>query len=286
MSEPMTGAPLIRRGEAPRERGFGVVRLLRSVFRQRALVREMARRELTDMHAGQAAGLVWLVVHPILLFMVYAFLFTVVFKVRIADRGPEDYLVYLFSGTGPWLFTQDVLARASNVMVANQSIVKKVMFPAEVLVAKTIASSLIVQSILMTLVVGYIVVARGGFSPMMAMLPLLIVLHLALLWGIALFLSALTPYFRDIPELVRIFLTVNIYLVPIMYLPDMVPGPLRFVLNANPFSYLVWCYQDVLYHGAFTHPGAWAVLALFAAGALAGGSYVFVRLRHYFGSML
>jgi lipopolysaccharide transport system permease protein len=286
MNDPLAADSMIRRGPAPREQGVGMLRLAGSLFRNRSLVREMARRELVDTHAGQAAGFVWLVVHPILLFMIYAFLFTVVFKVRIANRGPEDYLVYLFAGLGPWLFTQDVIARVSNTMVANQNIVKKVMFPPEVLVAKTLASSLAVQSILMTLVVGYIIVARGGPSPMMLMLPVLIGLHLVLVWGLALLLAALTPYFRDIPELMRIFLTLNIYLVPIMYLPDMVPGVLRFVLHINPFSYLIWCYQDVLYHGAFTHPWAWLVLAVFAGTAAAAGSYVFVRLRHYFGSIL
>jgi lipopolysaccharide transport system permease protein len=286
MSSPYVDDVLIRRGTAPRERGLGIFTLALSIFKNRTLVWEMARRELIDAHAGQAAGFVWLAVHPILMFIVYAFLFTVVFKVRIADRGPEDYLVYLFSGLAPWLFTQDVLSRVSNTMVSNQNIVKKVMFPPEVLVAKTVISSLLIQSILMVLVIFYVIYQRGGVSSMFLMLPFLIGMHLTLLWGLALLLSSLTPYFRDIPELVKIFLTLNIYLVPIMYLPDMVPNSLRLVLNGNPFSYLIWCYQDVLYNGAFLHPWAWVGLGVFSGMALAMGSYVFVRLRHFFGSIL
>ena len=90
----------------------------------------------------------------------------------------------------------------------------------------------------------------------------------------------------DVPEIVRIFLTINIYLMPIMYLPEMVPGPLRLLLAINPFSSLIWCYQDVLYYGHIEHPLAWLGLAAVSGCALAAGSYVFVRLRHHFSSVL
>jgi lipopolysaccharide transport system permease protein len=277
---------MIRRGETPHEHGFGVLRLIRSIVRRRALVLEMARRELTDMHAGQAAGVVWLAVHPLLLFAVYAFLFTVVFRVRIGDRGPSDYLVYLFAGLAPWLLTQDVMSRAAHVMTSNISIVKKVMFPVEVLVAKTLTSSLAVQLVLICCVLLYIVGARLSVPLTFLILPVLFLLHLMLLWGLSLLLAAMTPYFRDIPELVRVFVTVNIYLMPVMYLPDMVPNSLRFALNVNPFSSLIWCYQDVLYFGAIVHPGAWIMLVFLAVAMLAAGSYVFARLRHHFASVL
>lgn len=276
----------VRRGVAPRERGFGVLRLIRSIVRHRTLVFEMARREMTDMHAGQTAGVVWLVIHPLLIFTVYAFLFTVVLKVRIGDRGPSDYLVYLFSGLAPWLLTQDALSRSANVMITNVSIVKKVMFPVEVLVAKTLTSSLTVQFILFFAVVLYIVAAREAVPMTFLLFPVLFFFHLMLLWGLSLLLGAMTPYFRDIPELVRVFVTVNIFLMPVMYLPDMVPSALRFVLAMNPFSSLIWCYQDVLYFETIAHPGAWFVLAFFSLGALVAGSFVFVRLRHHFASVL
>lgn len=280
------GPELIRRGAAPRERGTGTLLLLRSAAANRALIWEMARRELTATHAGQAAGAIWLAVHPITLFLVYALLFTLVFQVRIGDRGPSDYLIYIFAGLAPWLLTQDVLVRGTGAMLNNRDIVKKVMFPAEVLAAKTVVASLVVQSVLLGTVIVYTLAARGTFSPMLLMLPVLLVLHLLLLWGLTLLLAALTPYFRDIPEFVRVFVVVNIYLTPVLYPPDMAPAVLRAVIAANPFSYLIWCYQDVLYFGSFAHPGAWAVLAAITAASLLAGSYVFVRLRHHFGSLL
>jgi lipopolysaccharide transport system permease protein len=286
MPEITTNVHLVRRGVAPRERGFGTVRLIRSIVQRRALVWEMARREMTDLHAGQVAGIIWLALHPLLMFAVYTFLFSIVFRVRIADRGPSDYLIYLFSGLIPWLLTQDILPRASGVMLANVDIVKKVMFPAEVLVAKTVVSSLTVQSVLLVAVMIYIVITRGAVSLTFVLLPVLFFMHVLLLWGLALLLAAMTPYFRDIPELVRVFVTINIYLMPVVYLPESVPGPVRFVLALNPFSYLIWCYQDVFYFGEIAHPAAWIIFPIVSVGGLVAGSYVFVRLRHHFANVL
>lgn len=286
MNSEMAGEQHLRRAAAPRELGLGVLNIARSIWTNRALVREMARREMTDLHAGQAAGVVWLAVHPILLFAVNAFLFSVVFSVRIGDRGPTDYLVYLFSGLAPWILTADVFSRSANVVIANSSIVKKVTFPIEVLVAKTVLSSLTVQGLLFGCVLIYTVLSRGTLQSSFLLLPILFSLHICILWGVALLLASLTPYFRDVSELVRVFVTVNIYLVPIAYLPGMVPAPLRFIINLNPYSYLVWCYQDVIYHGQVTSLVSWIALAIFAAVALIAGSYVFSRLRHHFSDVM
>jgi lipopolysaccharide transport system permease protein len=252
----------------------------------RRLVNELARREMTDVHAGQVIGGLWAIIHPIVYFLIFAVLFTGVFKVRIGERGPSDYMVYLFAGLAPWLMTQDVFARATTIMFANSTIVKKVMFPPEALVAKSLLASLKIQSILIFIVLLYTIIAREHVSIIIILLPFLYIMHVILLWGFALFLSAMTPYFRDLSELVRIFLVANVYLIPIMYIPNMAPQALRFELEANPFSHLIWCYQDVFYFEAVDHPWSWAVLAAMSVAALVLGSYVFVRLRNHFGSVV
>ena len=269
-----------------RMRGTGVVVLLRSVLRHRVLVAELARREITDAHAGQAGGAIWVIVHPIVMFIIYAVLFTLIFKVRIGNNGPADYLVYLFAGLAPWFLTQDVLSRATGIMFANSTIVKKVMFPPEALTAKSLLAAIKVQSVLLLTVVLYVIAEQREVPPILALLPVVYVVHVMMLWGLALLLSATAPYFRDVSEFVRIFLLANMYLVPIMYVPDMVPARLRFALSINPFSHLIWCYQDVIYFRTIAHPVSWGVLVVMAGGALLLGSYVFIRLRNHFASVV
>lgn len=286
MTESNNASERIRHQQVAGPKGSSIFSILVGIWKQRSLVWEMTRRELTDMHAGQAAGIVWLIAHPLLQFMVYAFLFTIVFQVRIAGRDSSDYLVYLFSGLAPWLMVQDVLSRAPNIILANQSIVKKVMFSIEVLVFKSYLSSILIQSILLFCAFLYIFIAKMNIYGIYAMLPILIVMLLCLMWGLALLLSAITPFFRDTPEIVRIFVTINIYLLPILYLPDSIPRVLKFMLYVNPFSHVIWCFQDVLYFNSFQHPISWIVTFFFSFGALFIGSYLFSRLRHYFSSVL
>jgi len=125
--------------------------------------------------------------------------------------------------------------------------------------------------VLFSAVMVYIIVVQQAIGAMFLLLPLLFCLHLMLLWGLALLLGAITTYFRDVPEIVRFFVMLNVYLMPVMYLPDMVPGPLRFILVINPFSALIWCYQDVLYFGSFHHPAAWMAQPAISLAALRGG---------------
>ncbi len=178
------------------------------------------------------------------------------------------------------------MIRAANSLISNASIVKKVMFPTEVLVAKTLIASILVQSVLFAAAFIYVLIAKGYLPLSLLLLPLLLLMHLALLWGLALALAVLTPYFRDVPEILRVFLTINIYLMPVTYLPSMVPSSFRFILGINPFSHLIWCYQDVLYFNKIAHPISWLLVLFLAAGVMLGSSYIFVRLRRHLASVL
>jgi lipopolysaccharide transport system permease protein len=260
--------------------------LLASVFRNQILVRELARREITDVHAGQGGGVLWVIVHPLSMFIIYGWLFTAVLKVRIGEQGPADYMVYLFAGLAPWLMTQDVLVRSAVVIFTNSTIVKKVMFPIEALVAKSLLAAVKVQSILLLLVAVYAMVVRETVPPIMLLLLPLFCMHLVLLWGLALLLSSITPYFRDTSEFLRVFLLANIYLIPVMYTPAMVPEALQFTLAINPFSHLIWCYQDIIYFNAIEHPSSWVIMAASSCCMLVLGSYVFSRLRSHIPSVV
>lgn len=178
------------------------------------------------------------------------------------------------------------MIKSAGVMLANISIVKKVMFPLDVLVAKTACASILGQLVLLAAVCLTAIYVRGTIPWTFALLPLLMAAHLSLLVGLAFLLGSITPYFRDTPELLRIFTTINVFLIPAMYLPQWVPEALRFIVYVNPFSHLVWCYQDAIYFNTIEHPWSWVIMAVFSGLTLAAGSAVFIRLRHHMASVL
>jgi lipopolysaccharide transport system permease protein len=136
------------------------------------------------------------------------------------------------------------------------------------------------------LLIGYVWYALHAVPWTVLLLPLLFVLQVMGLVGICCVLAAVGAYFRDTREFVQIFAVVGIYLMPVVYLPTMVPEMFRPVLYFNPFSYLVWCYQDACYFGRFEHPWAWVVFPVLCLAAFALGYRVFRKLKPMLGNVL
>jgi lipopolysaccharide transport system permease protein len=132
----------------------------------------------------------------------------------------------------------------------------------------------------------YVLVDHGSLPWTYALLPVLWVLQAIGMAGIVFAISALGVYIRDIKELVQVFSVVGMYLVPIVYQPEMVPPKIQPLLYCNPFSYMVWCYQDTCYFGRCEHPEAWAVFPVGSVLTFLLGYALFRKLQAHFGSVL
>ena len=109
---------------------FSPVKIL---YSRRELINELVRRELRDRHVGQVLGVLWAYGHPLVLMLIYTFLFAYVFPARFGSAGKmQDYSVNVFAGIVPWLAFQDLLARAPSILVGNANLVKQIVFPMEV----------------------------------------------------------------------------------------------------------------------------------------------------------
>jgi lipopolysaccharide transport system permease protein len=104
--------------------------------------------------------------------------------------------------------------------------------------------------------------------------------------GLAYLLSAIGVYFRDLKDFAQLFATAGVYLIPAFYMPDWVPSLVQPLLYLNPFSYPIWCFQDVLYFGGFQHPWAWVATTLLSVTLFAVGYRVFRQLKPGFGTVL
>jgi len=104
--------------------------------------------------------------------------------------------------------------------------------------------------------------------------------------GLSFLLSAAGAYFRDIKDIVQVFTIMNMYLMPIFYLPMWVPQLFKPILYINPFSYMIWCFQDVLYFGGFEHPWAWLVFFTESMVIFIVGFSLFRRFKIVFGNVL
>jgi lipopolysaccharide transport system permease protein len=256
-------------------------------LRRREVVFELAKRELRDRHVGQILGVIWAYGHPLLLMLIYSFLFAYVFPTRYAGHADEhpDFAVSVLSGALSWLAFQEVLARSTMILPSHASLVKQIVFPVEVLPIKTAIVSALVYSVALAFTIVYAGFS-GTLTGMALTVPLLVATQLIAMVGVAFLLSALGIFFRDLRDIVTVFCCINLFAQPILYNPYALPDVMRWVFMANPFSYQVWCWQDALFHGRFEHPIAWIVFPLCAASSLALGFAVFSQLKHSFGEVL
>lgn len=256
--------------------------------RNQALAYEMTRAEVTSQHAGQMFGAAWALAHPLFLTGLYLFVFGYVFKQRIGGTYdlPLDYTAYILSGLVPWLAFHQSMARACSVLTSQANLVKQVVFPIEILPATAVATSFLAWAIGMATLLAYVLWQTGTLHATTLLLPALFLLQALAMMGVALALAAVSAFLRDIRELVGLFATAGIFLMPTFYLPAWVPPVFRPVLYANPFSYMTWCYQDALYFGRFEHPIAWLVFPATSLLTFVVGYRIFRKLKPFFGNVL
>jgi lipopolysaccharide transport system permease protein len=151
---------------------------------------------------------------------------------------------------------------------------------------KGVLASLLAQLVSLVVLIVYVVIRYGTPPQTYLLLPVLIALQVMAMIGLAYILSAAGVYFRDLKDFVQLFATAGVYLLPIFYLPQWVPSMFAPLLYLNPFSYMVWCYQDALYFGRFAHPWAWLVMSGGSVGTFVIGYRVFRRLKPGLGNLL
>ena len=248
----------------------------------------MTKRDLQDRYAGHALGIAWTVGHPLLMILVYVFVFSVVFRIRIGGTPemPFDYTTYLLAGLVPWLACQDALARGAGSILAHANLVKQVVFPIEILPVKAVLASVPGQVIGTTVLAIYVLVQYGTLPVHFALLPVLMLFQVMGIIGVCFVLAPMGAYFRDLKDIVQILCSIALFLTPVIYLPQQVPSFFQPILYLNPFSYMVWCYQDVFFYGRIEHAWAWPVFMGGSVLSLALGYRTFTHVKNLIGNVL
>jgi lipopolysaccharide transport system permease protein len=271
----VTAARVTRRGPAARP---SAAAMPGAVWRARAVVRALVARDLRGRYAGSSLGLVWSVVNPLAQLAIFTFVFSTVLSVRF---GTDDvpFVLYLAAALFPWLAFQEGVLRSATCLVDNAVLVKRVVFPIEVLPVQIALSALVHQLIALALLL--VLMAIYGVPPhaSLAALPLLLAAQLLLTIGFGWGVAALHVFFRDTAPLLGVVFPMWFYLTPIIYPYRLVPEALRPLLALNPLTALVEAYRDVLLHGVVPLGARELWLAIVSVTAFAAGAVIFARGR-------
>jgi len=249
-----------------------------TLVRYRALVESLVSRELKARYRGSVLGFVWSFVNPLLLLLTYTLVFTVILPNRQPDIQP--FFLFLFCGILPWTWFQASLSESSGVLIASSNLIKKVLFPAEVLPTVCVLANL--AHFLLGLPILLLFLAwQGRLAWTAVLLPLPILVQLVLTLGMALFLSALTVHFRDIQNILHHVLHLWFFATPVIYSYAAIAEgtPLRQALRLNPMTHVIVTYQQMLFHGNVDHWRGLFLALLVGVLAFAAGAFLFDRLR-------
>lgn len=265
-----------------------VIDVLRSLWARRALLAEMTRREFGERYGGHVLGLLWVALQPMLTAACYVLVFGYVFQSRVAIARPnaDSMVVYLLAGLAVWFAASDVLGRSSSAVSGNPGFVKQMVFPLEVLPARLIGPALTTQAFVTLVMIGYGLSIDYPFTLMWLLWPAVLVVQFATILGIGYFIAGVGVFFRDIRDIVTLYLTIGLFLSPILYQLDNVPVLLAAAAYCNPLTPILLVMQDIAIHGALTQPLAWIAAPLIALAALHFGYRTFRNLRPMMGDVL
>jgi lipopolysaccharide transport system permease protein len=256
---------------------------LANLLKYRGLIQSLVVRELKARYRGSVLGFFWSFVNPLLLLLIYSFVFTVVLP-GTHPKEIEPYALFMFCGILPWTWFSSSLLESSNVLISGGNLIKKVLFPAEVLPIVTVLANMVHFFLGLPILAAFLVYYRAPlqFSELV-WFPVVVAVQLLLTVGLALMVSALTVHFRDLKDLLANLLTFWFFATPIIYPMSVAPAGGRSLLNLNPFTHLAISYQEILfYQGNFGHWRWLLALLVGSAGLFLAGYFLFDRLRDSF----
>ncbi|BCX80657.1 lipopolysaccharide transport system permease protein [Methylomarinovum caldicuralii] len=227
---------------------------------------QLLRRQVLSQFRGSVLGLGWLILEPAFLFALYLLVFGRFLQVRFGvGDGLGNFALYLWCGLVPYNSLQQAVLAGVGVLPGNRPLLIHTRFPGWMLpLVEVLASALaegIGLAILMLGVVGY----HGTVSPWWLLAPLLVGVRLALTAGLTWIASILAVFQPDFGRLLGLLLTLGFFMTPIIYPPQLVPESWRWLLQVNPFHWLVAAYRAVLIEGSPPPPEFWGL----ALGSLA-----------------
>lgn len=272
-----------------RVREFNPITIATRLFAHRELIWQMASREVGQRYRGSYLGMLWTLITPLAMLLVYTFVFSLVFRSRWqadVETPPGQYALILFAGLSAFNLLSEVVNRAPTLILSNPNFVKKVVFPLEILPVVAIVSALVNSLISVGLVIIGSILVLGHISSTIVLLPLAYVPLILMVVGLAWFLSALGVYVRDIGPGISILVQMLFFVSPIFFPVAAAPEWIRPAYTFNPLSFILESFRQTLVFDGLISLQAWAAWSLFSALVALMGYLWFMRTKRGFADVM
>ena len=255
----------------------------------RELVASLVVRELKARYKNSVLGFLWSLLNPLGMMLV----FTVVFTVFWPDNQVDNYPVFLLCGLLPWNYFSAGIMGSIHSIVGNAGLVKKIYFPREILPIAAVLAQLVNFLLALVVLFAVLIAFHANISSWVWVLPLVILIQTCFMLGMALILSTLNVFYRDVAMVMDVVMLAWFFLTPIFYPIERLPRSyellgisldVHWLMHVlNPMSSLISAYRDLLYWGYLTDIYFLSRTIITALLVLVFGYWLFVRFSGRFG---
>lgn len=261
------------------------------LWQNRRLIWKLAKNDFKTRYAGSYMGMVWAFIQPVITILVYWIVFEYGFnaKAEVFKEGVDvPYVLYLTTGLVPWFYFSEALTSGTSALLEYNYLVKKVVFKISILpIIKIIAATFIhvfFVFFMLLLAAGY------GYYPDLHMIQIVYfsLCMFVLVLGMCYTTCAVIVFFRDLGQILNIFLQVGMWATPILWNLNRIPERYQLVFKFNPVFYIVNGYRSALFEKSWFWEDFYSTMffwiitvLLFGVGAL-----IFKRLKVHFADVL
>jgi lipopolysaccharide transport system permease protein len=264
--------------------------MVRSAMAHRQLLLQMTWRDVVGRYRGSLMGLAWSFLNPLVMLAIYTFVFSYIFSARWTGAAVETtsgFALVLFAGLIVHTLLAECLARAPGLILAHPNLVKRVVFPLEILPWTVMGSALFHAAVSVMVLLAAQWAVHGTVSPTVALLPVVLLPLVILTVGLSWLLAAIGVYVRDIGQVIGMAVTALLFLSPVFYPLSAVSSPrLRFWMQLNPMTAIIEDTRTVVLFGGMP---MWGRLGAVMAASLVVaqiGFWFFQRSRKGFADVL
>lgn len=253
------------------------------------LAAQLMARDIESRYRGSVLGVLWSFLTPLFMLAVFTFVFGVVLRARWGggeETSIREFALILFAGLTTFNLFAEVVSRAPSLVTSQPNLVKKVVFPLEILPVVALGSALFQAGIALVILLAFQIAIGSGFHWAALLVPVLVVPLCLFTLGLGWFLAAFGVYVRDVGQIIPPIVTALMFLSPIFYPSSALPEWIRPVVAYSPIAYSVETVRDAVIFGRL--PDAASFLVALAAGlaVAALGLAFFQKTRKGFADVL
>ena len=257
--------------------------------RYRDLTWQFTRRQVQERYRSSYLGILWTLITPLLMLLIYTFVFSVIFKSRWKSVGSGEFTdaaLIIFSGLIVFNVFRDCVSQAPKLIISHPNYIKKVVFPLEILPVSALGAALIDSSFGLVIVLAGLLLSSGSLHWTLVYLPLVYLPLAALTLGLSWLLASLGVFIRDIGNFIGTVVQFLFFLTPIVYPVSAVPQFLQPVLQLNPLTVVVDNFRRVALWGLAPDWPWLGGATLLSFLVMIGGYMWFMRRKQAFADVL